>query len=194
MEDKNDKAIVNTGIRSAAKYSENPFLNGTPVTQIAGRKKKYSIASKNNHTITDRAGQVVGGVEHTIVKVVDDTQFVKVFADGIVGIYDLNRPGGKVFRYLFDEVQKNKNIDKIYLYFMDAQEEPWSISKPVFFKGMAELLAKNFIARSSNPNMFYLNPAMIWNGDRFKFVQEYQRESTTKKQLKSAQETPLSLT
>lgn len=181
MDEKNEVTVIATGVRSAHKYSENPFLDGTPVTRIVGRRKRYAIATRSDNSLIDRTGQVIGGVEHTIVKVVDDTQFVKVFADGISGIYDLNRSGSKVFRFLFDTVQKNKNIDKIYLYFMDAQEEPWSISKAVFFKGMAELLSKNFIARSSNPNMFFLNPAMIWNGDRYRFVQEYQRESTYKK-------------
>jgi DNA-binding IclR family transcriptional regulator len=61
---------------------------------------------------------------------------------------------------------------------MDALEEPWRIPKSTFFKGMAELLEKGFLAKSANPNMFFLNPAMMWNGDRFRFVQEYQRASS----------------
>lgn len=167
-----------TGIRSAPTHAENPFIKGS-IAEISGRKKRYSVASRN-HTITDASGRVLGGIEHTIVRVVDDSQFVKVFADGVAGIYDLKAGGGKVFRYLFDQVQKNKNVDRLYLYFMDALEEPWTISKPVFFRGMAELLEKGFIARSVNPNMFYLNPAMIWNGDRFRFVQEYRRTKMIK--------------
>lgn len=163
-----------TGIRSAPTHTENPFLKGSLV-EVQGRKKRYSVAARGDVLVAPN-GQVKGTVEHTIVRVVDDSQFVKVFADGISGIYDLNSAGSKVFRYLFDEVQKHPNIDRIYLYFMDAQEEPWKISKPVFFRGMGELLDKGFIARSANPNMYYLNPSMIWNGDRFRFVQEYRRE------------------
>jgi hypothetical protein len=167
-----------TGIRSAPTHTENPFLDGSTV-DIRGRKKRYTVAARGD-VLIDPNGQVKGGIEHSIVRVVDDAQFVKVFSDGIAGMYDLRSGGSKVFRYLFDQVQKHANVDRLYLYFMDAAEEPWVISKPVFFRGMAELLDKGFIARSANPNMYYLNPAMIWNGDRFRFVQEYQRAKQPK--------------
>jgi hypothetical protein len=163
------------GIRQSKSYSENPFMSGS-IVQIVGKKKRYSIAAKSD-VITSREGVVKGGIEHTIVRLVDDSKFVKVFSDGVAGMYDLKSGGGKVFRYLFSQVQKFPNVDRIYLYFLDAVEEPWSISKTVFFRGMAELLEKGFIARSESPNMFYLNPAMIWNGDRFRFVNEYRRIS-----------------
>jgi hypothetical protein len=161
-----------TGVRSAPTFAENPFMRGS-VTKIKGRKKHYDVLGRPAIAIDQKTGEVLGGVEHKVVRVVDDSQFVKVFSDGIAGIYDLSKPGTRVFRYLFDVVQEHPNVDKLYLYFMDALEEPWTIPKSVFFRGMAELLEKNFIARSQNPNMFYLNPAMIWNGNRFSFVQEF---------------------
>jgi hypothetical protein len=163
-----------TGVRSAPTHTENPFLDGT-VTEVKGKKKFYNVLSQPAVAMNPKTGEFLGRVEHKVVRMVDDSQFVKVFADGIAGIYDLSKPGGRVFRYLFDVVQQHPNVDRLYLYFMDAVEEPWAIPKSVFFRGMAELLDKNFIARSQNPNMFYLNPAMIWNGDRFSFVQEFVR-------------------
>jgi hypothetical protein len=176
-----------SGVRSAPAHRENPFLESGNV-EIKGRRKRYTITSKTD-AVVSKAGHVVAGVEHSIVRVVDDSQFVKVFADGVAAIYDLGRPGAKVFRYLFDQVQKHPNIDRIYLYFMDATEEPWSIPKTTFFKGMAELLEKSFIARSANPNIYFLNPAMIWNGDRFRFVQEYRRGKTATQPAQIDQET-----
>ena len=171
----NEKREI-TGVRSAPTYKTSPFLSGTgPVVQVRGRRKNYSVAS--GMSLVDEGGAVRGSVQHTISRVVDDAQFVKVFSDGIAALYDLGKSGGKVFRYLFDEVQKSPNQDRIYLYFMDALEEPWAIPKTSFFKGLAELLDKNFLAKSANPNMFFLNPAMIWNGDRFRFIQDYQRAS-----------------
>lgn len=164
-----------TGVRGAPAHKENPFLTGSLVA-VKGRKKNYTVAS-GAMTLTDKIGVIQGTVQHTITKVIDDSLFVKVFSDGVAGMYDLGRPGAKVFRFLFDEVQKNPNQDRMYLYFMDALEDPWRIPKTTFFKGMAELLDKGFLAKSANPNMFFLNPSMMWNGDRFRFVQEYQRAS-----------------
>lgn len=178
MDTENREKKPGSGIRNSITHSENPFLTGS-IVNIRGRRKRYQIAARGD-TVLGPKGELKAGVEHTIVHIVDDSKFVKLYADGVVGMYDLNSAGSKVFRYLFDQVQNHPNIDKIYLYFMDAVEEPWKISKPVFFRGMAELLEKSFIARSSNPNMFYLNPMMLWNGNRFKFVNEYRREKTIK--------------
>lgn len=180
MESENREISVKPhGIRASPTHTENPFLKNSEI-EITGKKKRYTVAARGD-TVLGPDGRVKAGIEHTIVRVVDDAKFVKVFADGIAGIYDLKSPGTKVFRYLFDQVQLNPNLDRLYLYFMDAIEEPWTISKPVFFRGMAELLEKGFIARSANPSMFYLNPTMLWNGDRFRFVQEYQRAKKTMK-------------
>lgn len=173
-----------TGLRQAKAFAENPFLSGS-VVELKGKKKRYTIAARSD-LIVNQEGEVKGGIEHSIVRMVDDTQFVKVFADGIAGIYDLKSGGGKVFRYLFEQIQERPNVDRIYLYFMDAVEEPWAISKTVFFRGMAELLEKGFIARSESPNMFFLNPAMIWNGDRFKFINEYRRLPPKAKRIESS--------
>lgn len=168
-----------TGVRNAPAYKESPFINGSLVA-VQGRKKNYTIAS-GAMTLSDKSGRIQGSVQHSITRIIDDTAFVKVFSDGIAGMYDLGSAGSKVFRFLFDEVQKNKDQDRMYLYFMDALEDPWKIPKTTFFKGMAELLDKDFLAKSSNPNMFFLNPSMMWNGDRFRFVQDYQRASSIKK-------------
>ncbi len=176
-----------TGVRSAPQHTENPFMKGV-VTDVKGKKKHYSVLGRGVSAIDTATGERVGEIEHTVVRHVDDTQFVKVFADGIAGIYDLDRAGTKVFRYLFDTVQKYPNVDRFHLYFMDAAMEPWSIPKSTFFRGLTSLLEKNFIARSANPNMFFLNPAMIWNGDRFRFVQEFVREKKTTQSQKKIED------
>lgn len=161
-----------TGVRTAPTFLENPFMVAS-ITEIKGKKKHYNIASKSSVVVNSETGEVTGNIEHRIVKYVDDSKFIKLYQSGVIAQFELGSAGGKVFRFLFDVVQKNPNTDRLYLFFMDAIEEPWNISKSVFFRGMTELLEKQFIARSRNPNMFYLNPNMIWNGDRFAFVTEY---------------------
>lgn len=172
-------------IRTSEKHSKNPFIDGA-VTEVKGRKKFYNVVASGDR-ILSKEGEVkpFQGVEHKIVKVVDDAEFVKVFSSGVAGIYDLNSSGRKVFSYLLEVVQENPNVDRIYLHFMDAAEEPWSISKTTFFNGMSELITKNFVAPSDRQNMFYLNPIMIWNGDRFKFITEYIKSSAVDKQKAS---------
>ena len=183
IQDQNRK----TGVRNAPKFSANPFMQGSS-TEIRGKKKFYNVTARSDVITDGETGEITGGIEHKIVKLVDDAQFVKIFADGIGGIYDLNGPGRKVFRYMLNVVQENPNTDRIYLHFMDAMEEPYLINPPVFFRGMAELIHKHFVAASDRQNMFYLNPMMIWNGNRFRFVQEYIKD--TKPQAKALPSAP----
>jgi hypothetical protein len=168
------------GIRSAERHASNPFLRGAAV-QIKGKKRFYNVLSRSDLIINQETQAVTGGVEHKVVKIVDDAEFVKVFANGVAGIYDLNRAGKRVFAFLLEVVQAHPNVDRIYLHFMDAMEEPWKIPKTTFFNGMAELIEKDFVAPSDRQNMYFLNPCMVWNGDRFRFVQEYIRGESEKR-------------
>jgi len=44
----------------------------------------------------------------------------------------------------------------------------------MFQTGLNELLAKGFLAPRS-PNLFWVNPALFFKGDRVAFVREYRR-------------------
>lgn len=173
-----EKTVKKGGVRQAEKHSVNPFLHGETRVQVKSKKRFYGNISEDELVVSKGTGEITGGVEHKVVRLVDGAEFVKVFAAGVAGIYGLKTAGRKVFSYLLEVVQANPNTDRIYLHFMDALEEPWKISKTVFFNGMAELIDKKFVASSDRQNMFFLNPAMVWNGDRFRFVQEYVRKSS----------------
>lgn len=167
------------GLREAKakRFTENPFLKGASV-EIRGKKRFYNVMASTEAVVDFASGEIKGTVEHKRVKMVDDAEFVKMFADGVAAMYDLGRSGKRVLSYLLEVVQAHPNTDRIYLHFMEAFDEPWGISKNTFFKGMAELIEKQFVAPAALPNMFYLNPCMVWNGDRFRFITEYTRSSS----------------
>lgn len=163
------------GVRDFPKHTGNPFMTGT-VVEVKGKKRRYNVATKADLIVT-ALGEVTGGIEHSVVKTVDDTKFVKVFLEGIRAIYELQPPGMKMFCYLFSQVQNKPNTDRYYLYFLEAFQNPhWKMPKTTFFLGLGELLDKGFIGKSELQHQFYLNPAMLWNGDRFTFINEYRRE------------------
>ena len=174
------------GLRRATRFKENPFLKGATV-EIRGKKRFYNVLASSEAVVDLPTGEIRGTVEHKLVKIVDDAEFVKVFANGVAGMYDLGRSGRRVLSYLLEVVQGHPNTDRIYLHFMDAVEEPWGISKAAFFRGMGELVDKQFVAPAALPNMFFLNPCMVWNGDRFRFITEYTRASSKLLQVDSQQ-------
>jgi len=168
-----------TGVRAAVKHATNPFLKVVN-TEIKGKKRFYNVTGRNDVVTDIRTGEITSMLEHKVVKIVDGEEFVKIFANGVAGIYDLKAAGRNVLTFLLDVVQQHPNTDRIYLHFLDAVEEPWKISKTVFFRGLGELIEKQFVAPSDRQNMFFLNPLMIWNGDRFRFIHEYRKANIEK--------------
>ena len=175
-------------LSTAQRHRINPFMNEAKV-EVKGKKRFYSIGVRGDLHVDGATGEVRGTVEHRYVRMVDDAQFTKVFASGAAAIYQLGTNGRTVLWYLMGVVQQNPSTDRIYLSFMDAAEEPFHISKATFYRGMAELIDRQFIAPSVSPNMFFLNPMMIFNGDRFAFVQEFvKRSSATERDIALASE------
>ena len=44
---------------------------------------------------------------------------------------------------------------------------------------MNELIDSKFIAESEATNLYFVNPAFIWNGNRLAFIKEYRVVGTT---------------
>ena len=45
------------------------------------------------------------------------------------------------------------------------------------------MLKAGIIARGKNDNIYFVNPLIIWNGDRARFVTEYVKKSKKKKPI-----------
>lgn len=90
-------------------------------------------------------GEVVAGTAIVVRKTVDEEHFVKVFAEGVKASFDLNPAGFKVFQLVLKAAQIGAfGADSIYLYFMDAVQDPeMPISRQTFHKGLKELIDKN---------------------------------------------------
>lgn len=158
-------------LRRVQRYEENPLVESS---EIKGKQKTVRAigTGKMVDTIT---GEIVAGTAVVVRKTVDDDHFVKVFADGVKASFDLSPSGAKVFQLVLKATQTGAfGADSIYLYFMDAVQDPdWPISQQTFHRGLKELLAKKFIAASSRPNIYWINPHLFFKGDRVAFVTEY---------------------
>jgi hypothetical protein len=67
-------------------------------------------------------------------------------------------------------------------------------SSASYYRALEELITKGFVAPSTNPPLFFINPAIFFNGDRVRFVTEIRRKRTTKMEaLEEAGQQALSL-
>lgn len=174
LKEKETKAVApreNLSRRGLSKYTENPFLSAT-------------VVSTKTRRVTNKRGDMmlVSGETHRVIapiawfwhsEQVDSTKFVKLYINGVKAFRDLTNAGTRVFELLYLEVQKNIGRDVVLLHFAEVNQSITPMGKSTFMRGIRELLRKNFIAESTIPSKYFLNPDYLWNGDRLAFVKEY---------------------
>jgi hypothetical protein len=163
------------------RLAQSPFVeNGRVEGQIVLSRRTYH-PSKEYRVFAARGGEVaedypVAGFWTT--KLVDATQFVKLFVGGMKRLQELSSAGTKVFEVLYRAMQKEREKLSITLVFDMVDQITNPMSQATYKRGLRELIDKGFIADTPNINVFWVNPAYIWNGDRLFQVDEFVLEGT----------------
>lgn len=160
---------------------ENPFL-GKVVAEMKVSVRRQTIRPKNrggdtNLLIIDGLGTTHG--EGTFVREheVDEEEFTKMFRDGVAVMGGLSARGTKVWYYICDELK----VGATSFHFMPGRclAHTGYKTRGNILSGLAELLEANIIARSEDSSLYFINPAVMFNGSRLTFAKTY-----IKKQLK----------
>lgn len=171
--------------------SYSPEVNPLMEPQSLQVKKRWVRTGKAEQLMNIATGEVTGVTAHHQVEEKDDAEFVKVFAAGIKGIYDLTKTASRVFQVVLDQYQKepmNKGFaDSIYLAWFDGglSGQDVGMSESTFNRGLRELVDKSFLYPRS-PSVFWVNPSMFFKGDRVLFVKEYRRRKSSQDELDRA--------
>ena len=107
--------------------------------------------------------------------IIDRDKFIKIYISEVSSLLDLSKSGLKVFGYILQSLQPQQH--EIYIYFPDLLKACAYKSKNQAYKGLFELVKNKIIALSHKPNIWYINPNILFNGDRIAFVKEYKLES-----------------
>lgn len=170
-------------------YKENPFLD---IQSITARNKKIVIADDTKSRLITETGEekrvFIGSWRE-----VDDKEFVKIFTSNISVIFDLNAPGNKVFQLLLIVVQK-RAIQKDMIYISDevgksfSKDHGFTLSTSTFRRGLKNLLENQIIAKTEHINLYFINPHILFNGDRIAFfnaITRKKKEESVKKEILS---------
>ncbi|EEU9295275.1 hypothetical protein FYV00_23505, partial [Escherichia coli] len=120
---------------------------------------------------------------------VDKEEFIKLFTSQIKVYFDLTKTAYKIFLIVLSLYQKEIGKDYVLLTCKKAQNIAktldFELSSPIFYRGIKELIEKKIIAKSVDKIVFYINPAIFFNGDRARFVTEVikKKEEIEKNQL-----------
>jgi hypothetical protein len=160
----------------------NPFLDDT-LQHIEKGEKTLLFGQKNPDLIIDSDSQVKGHSLFARKVSVDKAKFMKVFMSGLSNWFDLSKAGIKVFAYVANQVEPNRDT---FMFSLERCKDFTGYkSDKMVFSGLAELAENKFIARGENPFVYYINPTVFFNGDRLTFVEQYEVEQSA--ELKEGQ-------
>jgi L-rhamnose isomerase len=169
------------GIRDFPTHEKNPFINNLLIPK---RARSTSISRKPLKLADTETGEILD--QELFIhqrKEVDKKEFVKVFNEHIATIFNLSSRALKLFGYIMESLKMNN--DTFYLDQKKCMKYTNYSSATTLSFAIAELIDKEIIARADNINLYYVNPSIVWNGDRLVFIKDYHKKEDIKRVNKS---------
>jgi hypothetical protein len=168
-DDFNDKLI---SFKDFPMYDHNPFIE--PILSIKTRKKTVSITT-NPKMVIGENGQYLGDSYMVVRKNVDKEEFVKIFKDQLRIIFELSKKSQKLLSYFAENL--NMNNDYILFDRKKAKLNSGISSDRSIYLALSELIQKGIIAKSTSSFVYYINPAILFNGDRLVVVNAWIKDN-----------------
>jgi len=158
------------GFSNIKKYEQNPFI-----MELKGRMflqpRADTIIAKGQSIVDLTTGEIVeNGVLIGKRKVVDKSQFAKIYASEIGILYELSQAGKNVFLYLTKIMDYDNRA--YFNYFKEYSKLGYKSFKTCY-NGLLELIKKHIIAADIRENTYWLNPTIVCRGERFAKYTEY---------------------
>lgn len=153
-------------------FKSNPF---TQEFEIKTKKKMIKIG-QGKQLVDRRTGELENVTQIVSYREVDDDEFVKFYTSNIALTFDLSPSGNKAFQLVMRVAQKEA-IGRDEIYLSDEVVESFvsefkvKLSISTFRRGLKNILESQILAKSTKTNVYYINPNLIFNGDRIAFTQ-----------------------
>lgn len=158
------KTICNFGFMVKNRYDFNPFRGDL----VVDTRKGVSRVS-GGHDVLDRGTGELVGASFVVYKRVDREPFIKLFS----GSLDLYMTfSGVTCRLMFYVMSVlGMGDDFVLLRYGVIVDELCLMSRGGYYVAIRELLDAGVIARGMNIDVFWVNPAKLFNGSRMTYLQ-----------------------
>lgn len=168
-------------------HSANPFISKI-VEHIEDSKRRKVIGHSfqdviNDGTVSKQKILVLGEQ-----KVVDKQEYAKVYMGEIQRFFGLSKSTLRLLDYIMENIRYGE--DRICLYFPDIKNK-MLITKGVMYSAIRQLIKTAIIARASTPGCYYINPAVVFKGERIAIVKQFIMDSTPTQYELDTMEEPL---
>jgi len=168
-----------TNVSLSDKFESNPFM-----LELKGKMflqpRANMIIAKGENIVNTETGEVIK--DNTLIgrrKVVDKSQFAKIYASEIGTLYELSKTAQNVFLYLTKVMDYD---NKAYFSYVNELQKVGYKSKGSVYNALKELVQNNIIAPCSMTNFYWMNPAIVCKGERCAKYTEYLTEEEAKRE------------
>lgn len=152
------------------KHETNPFI-----IELKGKMflqpRANTIIAKGQSIVDTSTGEIID--ESLLIgkrKIVDKSQFAKIYASSIGTLYDLSKTAQNVFLYLTKVMDYD---NKAYFSYVNDIKKIGYKSKGTVYNAIKELVNRDIIAPSTMTNVYWLNPTIVCKGERFAIYTEF---------------------
>ncbi|GAA4461113.1 hypothetical protein GCM10023189_36440 [Nibrella saemangeumensis] len=179
-------------------HDENPFIDKA-VKDVKIIQRQQIIHPKNRdeiQMITSSDGEVTGYSAFMRYIEVDEEKFAKLYISQLTAFWELNKQAMRVFSYILTVIKPKQDT---FLFEMDeCLKYTGYASEQSVFLGLTALIEAGIIARSNRHYKYFINPLVVFNGDRVAFTKMYVKKKKEKdkgspNQLDLFQSEPLKL-
>lgn len=176
MENKENEITIKKGVSTYKKNKENPFMSQAIESIDKNIIKKYKSSTNTDEKATlvaydPNTSEILGHTRFIRQIEVDEEQFTKLYLANFRAFFDLSQSAIRVFGYIMTCL-KPKN-DMILFMLDDCKEYTKYNSSKAIYKGLGELCSAEIIARGPADNIWFINPMVLFNGDRVSFARTY---------------------
>jgi hypothetical protein len=180
MEIKNKVKQSQTFLTKMEKYEINPFLEKAIFEIKSSIKRKNILATQTERkavlaAVNTDTGEILGHTAFVRQIEYEDKKFVKLYLNEFKVFFDLSKSAMKVLEYILTQIQPNS--DRL-IFIMKNCEEYTSLTQPTISSALSNLCQNQVIARSETASMYFINPTILFNGNRVTFMRTYIRKTS----------------
>lgn len=166
------------------KYSENPYTQDKFLAQV-----KQNFASKNIR-VSDKANLINEdtGEKDNFLAIYrrhkyDKEQFVKFYLQRnyLELIFKMSAKARGVLIHVIRRMEPNSDVVRLDLDGQQIRQDSGYTSKATLYRGLEELIRNEVIAKSVYGGTFFINPNILFNGDRVIFIDSVEKKKGVKR-------------
>lgn len=131
----------------------------------------YRTVSWGNARIELERQNSTTSARMALTQKVDHAQFIKIFKENLAAVMKLSKTAREVLWYIMNNIPQDRGyvvIDNASVMDFCGFKTRKSVREAV-----VELLSKDFLTRSTIPKKYWVNPLVLFNGNRIVYANEY---------------------